>query len=280
MAIAMADTKGILNPRRGASHFSLTRHAPAPEVAERIDRHWIVRWDLRGRSPFTQDVLPHPCVNLVFQDGEARVFGVVRERFSRRLEGVGMAVGTRFRPGAFAAFVDVPMSRLVGRSVPIAEVFGADGALLEREVARRDDEAEQVAAVERFVAERLPEDDEGFALVGEIVADMLTLPPGARVEGVAARHDLSERTLQRLFRRYIGLGPKWVLQRYRSGWPPARARTSRAWRSSWATSTCPTSRRTSAARWDVRRRRSSRPAARRPSLLRARPSRRCGRGSR
>ena len=215
MGSAMADTRGILNPQRGASHFTLTRHAPAPEVAERIDRHWIVRWDLRGRSPFTQDVLPHPCVNLVFQDGEGRIFGVVRDRFSRRLEGAGMAVGTRFRPGGFAAFVDLPMGGLVGRSVPVAEAFGADGARLQRAVAAHDDEAEQVATVERFVAARLPDDDEGFELVAAIVADMLRLPPGARVEDVAARHGLSERTLQRLFRRYIGLGPKWVLQRYR-----------------------------------------------------------------
>jgi AraC-like DNA-binding protein len=215
MAIATADTRGILNPQRGASHFTLTRHAPAPDVAQRVDRHWIVRWDLRGRSPFTQDVLPHPCVNLVFQDGEGRVFGVVRHRFSRRLEGAGIAVGTKFKPGAFAAFVDIPMSRLVGRSVPVAEAFGADGVRLQREVAAEGEEAEQVAAVERFVADRVPEDDEGFELVGAIVADMLSLPPGARVEDVAGRHGLSARTLQRLFRRYVGLGPKWVLQRYR-----------------------------------------------------------------
>jgi AraC-like DNA-binding protein len=215
MAIATADTRGILNPRRGASHFTLTRHAPAPVVAERIERHWIVRWDLRGRSPFTQDVLPHPCVNVVFEGGEGRVYGVVRHRFSRRLEGAGMAVGTKFRPGAFAAFVELPMSRLVGRSVPVAEAFGADGERLQRSVSRCENEAEQVACVERFFADRLPEDDEGFALVSEIVADMLCMPPGARVEEVAARHGLSQRTLQRLFRHHIGLGPKWVLQRYR-----------------------------------------------------------------
>jgi len=214
MAIATADTRGILNPRRGASHFTLTRHAASPEVADRIERHWIVRWDLRGRSPFTQEVLPHPCVNVVFE-GEGRVYGVVRHRFSRRLEGAGTAVGTKFRPGAFAAFADVPMSALVGRSVSVSEAFGAAGERLQREVAGHDDEAEQVGAVERFFAERTPQEDEGFELVDAIVADMLCLPPGARVEEVASRHGLSERTLQRLFRRYIGLGPKWVLQRYR-----------------------------------------------------------------
>jgi AraC-like DNA-binding protein len=215
MAIATADTRGILNPQRGAEHFTLTRHAPRPEVADRIERHWIVRWDLRGRSPFTQDVLPHPCVNLVFEGGEGRVYGVVRHRFSRRLEGFGTAVGTKFRPGAFAAFVDIPMSRLVERSVTVEEAFGASGARLQREVAGLADDADQVAAVERFIAARMPADDDGFALVSAIVADMLRLPPGARVEEVAERHGLSERTLQRLFRRYVGLGPKWVLQRYR-----------------------------------------------------------------
>ena len=32
---------------------------------------------------------------------------------------------------------------------------------------------------------------------------------------VAARHDVSMRTLQRLFRRWVGVSPKWVLQRFR-----------------------------------------------------------------
>jgi AraC-like DNA-binding protein len=210
-----ADTRGILNPDRGAAHFSLTRHVPSPAVAERVERHWIVRWDLRGRSPYTQEVLPHPCVNLVFQEGEARVYGIVRTKFSRRLEGAGMAVGTKFRPGAFAAFVDVPMTRLVERSLSLGEAFGPDGRRLEREVAGHGEVAEQVAVVERFIADRLPGADPGFELVCEVVADMLCSPLGAKVEEVAARHGLSARTLQRLFRTYIGLGPKWVLQRYR-----------------------------------------------------------------
>src|SRR6266498_3007572 len=135
MRAATASTRGILNPDAGAAHFELTRRAPAPEVAERVERHWIVRWDLRGRPAFTQEVLPHPCVNLVFQSGRGGVFGIARDTDSRRLEGVGMAVGTKFRPGAFAAFVDVPMTKLVGASFSVEQAFGADGRELEREVA-------------------------------------------------------------------------------------------------------------------------------------------------
>ena len=31
---------------------------------------------------------------------------------------------------------------------------------------------------------------------------------------MAARHGVSVRTLQRLFRRWVGVSPKWVLQRF------------------------------------------------------------------
>jgi AraC-like DNA-binding protein len=35
------------------------------------------------------------------------------------------------------------------------------------------------------------------------------------VAELAARHGVSQRTLQRLFRDHVGVGPKWVLKRYR-----------------------------------------------------------------
>ncbi len=37
----------------------------------------------------------------------------------------------------------------------------------------------------------------------------------ARVEDLAGRAGINPRTLQRLFRRYVGVGPKWVIRRYR-----------------------------------------------------------------
>lgn len=44
---------------------------------------------------------------------------------------------------------------------------------------------------------------------------MRSLPPDIRVEDLAATHHLAPRTLQRLFRRYVGVSPKWVLKRLR-----------------------------------------------------------------
>ena len=52
-------------------------------------------------------------------------------------------------------------------------------------------------------------------MIAAIVATMLEDPAVVRVDELAARHAMSPRTLQRLFRRYVGVSPKWVLQRYR-----------------------------------------------------------------
>jgi len=52
-------------------------------------------------------------------------------------------------------------------------------------------------------------------LVDAAVADMRDATPGLLVSDIARRHAVSVRTLQRLFARYLGVGPKWVLRRYR-----------------------------------------------------------------
>jgi AraC-like DNA-binding protein len=213
-----ASTYGILNPGAGRAHFSLERRPPAPDLAEFIERHWIVRWDLRRRPPFVQQLLPHPCVNLAFEgdQGAAGVHGIARRRASRTIEGSGWVVGTKFRPGGFASFTRVPMCELVDRALPLQEAFGVDaGAELAREVGSVSDVPGRIAAIESFLRKHKPPSDPVRELLMRIVGEMLSAAPGTRVDQLASRHGLSTRTLQRMFRRYVGVSPKWVLRRYR-----------------------------------------------------------------
>jgi transcriptional regulator GlxA family with amidase domain len=48
-----------------------------------------------------------------------------------------------------------------------------------------------------------------------IVAAMLADRSLTSVQSVTDRFNVEPRTLQRLFRRYVGVGPKWVLRRFR-----------------------------------------------------------------
>lgn len=207
---------GILEPQAGRARFSLERRPPAPALAAFVDRHWIVRWDLGDAPPYTQTVLPHPCVNLAGEADGIAVHGIPVHHFERTLGGAGLAVGTKFRPGGFAPFVGRPIHAINDRAVPLPELFGADGATLDATLtAAHGDPDRHLDAVEAFLLARLPEPDERLALVQAIVEAMRTAGPGVTVAGLAASHGVSTRTLQRVFRDAVGVGPKWVLSRYR-----------------------------------------------------------------
>jgi AraC-like DNA-binding protein len=208
-------TRGILRPEAIGRVFSLQRTPPADDLAHLVERHWVVGWDLADRPPYRQEVAGHPCVNLVFEPHGAAVFGVQRRPDSRVLSGSGWAVGTKFRPGGFSPFHTRPVHELTDRFAPLHAVFGDDGATLARDGAAAPDPAAKIAAVEAFLRARLPPPDPEVELVQDVVADMLEVPPGLTVDEVARRHAVSTRTLQRLFRRHVGVGPKWVLRRYR-----------------------------------------------------------------
>jgi AraC-like DNA-binding protein len=200
--------RGIIDPREGFRHFRLDQRDPAPDLAAFVEQHWIVEWDLADRDPFVQETLPHPSLNLVVEDDGGWLYGVDPVRFRRVLEGRGRAVGTKFRPGGCFPFLGRPVVELTGRSVPARAAFGADV----RSGASIDD---QVAATEAFLRARLPAPDPNVEVVARVFASILDDLTVTRIDDLAARHGMSTRSLQRLFRRYVGVTPKWVLRRFR-----------------------------------------------------------------
>ena len=208
-------THGILGATE-ARGFELTRHPPAPDVADYIERHWVVRWSLASGATFTQELLPHPCVNLVTEGTASAVHGIPLARSEHPLEASGIAIGTKFRPGGLTPFLATPARQLVGRSFPLPTLFGEAGAGLERDLIQAaQDPPAHIAAVEGFLRKRIPPPDRRLELLRDIVSDMLVTDREIGVAGFARRHAISDSTLQRLFRDYVGVTPKWVLKRYR-----------------------------------------------------------------
>jgi AraC-like DNA-binding protein len=215
MFSAVDDTLGILNPFDGFARFRLTRHQPAVDLAPFIDLHWIVRWDRVGLAPFEQEILPHPNVNMAFEAGRSAIHGIGTQRFIARLEGFGRAVGTKFRPGAFVAFAREAMSDLVDRVVPLTQIFGRQVDGLETSVLSHADDLASVARIEEFLRSREPKNDPSLELIASLVTLAQTDRSIAQAEDLARAASMSLRTLHRLFERYVGLGPKWVIRRSR-----------------------------------------------------------------
>lgn len=207
-----ADNRGILDPGRLRRAVRFRRRLPAPALRPYVEHYWLIDWALD--EPFEQLVVPHPAVNVVFQragDGPeaAEVAGVGRELFRITLTGTGRVSGVQFRPGAFRPFWRRPVAELTGRRRPLPARLVAGRRLC----AGTDDE--RCAALDALLLAWDPRPDpasaEATALAEEIRVDRELL----RVADLARRHDLSVRRLQRLFLDHVGVGPKWVIRRYR-----------------------------------------------------------------
>jgi len=90
---------------------------------------------------------------------------------------------------------------------------GAEDA--EQEVQNCRDERAMVDIASRLLLANLPPSDSMVSLAAAMVEDIALCRNVTRVEHLAARHNVSERTLQRLFSRYVGASARWVIKRYR-----------------------------------------------------------------
>jgi len=204
---------GVLGVRD--TDFSLDRYAPAPGLAGLVERHWLVSWELPPGREASVTLLPHPCVNLVLDGGRLAVSGIGHERFTYVYRGAGRVFGVKFRPGGFLPFLGSPVGDITGRVLPAEQLWGPDAAELAAQMTRAPRVEQLIELVESFLAERWPAPDPQVELVGRIVGALLHDREIARVEDVARRFGIPPRTLQRLFARYVGVSPKWVLRRYR-----------------------------------------------------------------
>jgi AraC-like DNA-binding protein len=192
------------------------RFLPEGPLESLVERFWSISWDLEGRPPQTGETLPHPSVYLVIEEGRSGLAGVNTKRFIRILEGRGRVYGVKFHPGCFRPFWNAPAQTLTDQVVPLPAAFGREGADLEAAVLRSgEDVAGAVALLETFLLDRLPPADPKAQLARALVARILEDRSLTQAEAVAREAGLSLRSLQRLFQEYVGVSPKWVIQRYR-----------------------------------------------------------------
>ncbi|MCM2578925.1 helix-turn-helix domain-containing protein [Streptomyces meridianus] len=212
------DTRGIVDPRALLSRVRFRRREPAAPLRPYLEHYWLIDWDLA--EPYAAHVVPHPSVNLVFQRYGGRtefgeVAGVGPQLSAHKLEGAGRVCGVQFRPGGFRPFAPSrPVSAWTGRNVAHTEVFPGTGDA-PAAVLGPDDEDARVAALDAFLLAAGPRPDPQADLAMELVERLRTDRTVGRVAGFARDAGLSVRALQRLFAAYVGVGPKWVILRYR-----------------------------------------------------------------
>lgn len=192
------------------------RFAPSPELAPLVRRYWMPVWSLPPGATSVQRVLQYPVCLVVVAPDYALLVGPNSGLSIQELSGTGWALGTMLQPAAGLALVGGPVEQLTDRAVPLPDEALATAIrdAIGDDPDDTDRQQEAVTAVERSLARLLPVDEEGL-LVNAIVEYVEGDPDVRRVGQVCEKFAITERTLQRLMARRIGLSPKWLIQRRR-----------------------------------------------------------------
>lgn len=193
--------------------------SPSAKTAVYIKRFWSLRSSDR---PETETVLPDGCPEIVFNLSDrfqrlvsdqaetqaATLFsGQLTRSISIRPTGSISLFGVRFRPAGAYAIADMPMTELTDQIVDIGTVLGRNGSELEERINLAGSFEERIAIFEKFFLSRM-----NFARTNELplVASELIARAGGSL-GLADLRDrfgVTERTIERLFNRCVGVSPK------------------------------------------------------------------------
>ncbi|WP_129668530.1 helix-turn-helix domain-containing protein [Phytoactinopolyspora endophytica] len=213
MSVPRGRPEAIVRPKAAQQSFDVERLAPSDALAEYVDYYWLVRWHVA--QPYRQQVIPQPRVHVAAEDGRLFVHGVSRDPFFRTLTGTGHALGAAFHAGGFRPLLKHSLATISGTVRPGANVLGRDDRGTAGRVLEGVQTTDMVEALEEYLLSVGPEPDPAAREVTSLVGEAERRTGIVRAEQLADHASLSLRSLQRLFAEYVGIGPKWVIQRFR-----------------------------------------------------------------
>jgi AraC-like DNA-binding protein len=205
--------RGVLHLAPGEPDQRLERFEAGEALRPFVEHYWAVTWERQPRV--TRETVPHPSVHLVLEPGRSELHGVYRRRFSRIIEGSGRVLGIKFRPGGFRAFVSGSVARFTGKVVAPSLVFGPSIGSLEAEATSRAHAGAAFELVDAFLNQFHPTPTAELIRISEMVQFIASDRSMTRVDRLVERFDVGPRQIQRVFQEYVGVSPKWVIQRYR-----------------------------------------------------------------
>ena len=205
----------------GDNTFTMSRYPVAEDLTDLARRFWIPVWEVREGAESPQHVLQYPVCLVVVSNTYARFYGVVSGLSTTTLTGRGWAVGVMLQPAAGTLLCGGDVAECTDRFVELVTLGALPAGLVACvRTAMEPDPSDPVAhsaardLLEAALRPHLPVDAEGH-LVNAIVAAVEDCPDLLRVAQLCERFDLTERTLQRLTSRRLGLSPKWLIRRRR-----------------------------------------------------------------
>lgn len=207
--------EGILHPDEFARNYKLHCYIPSEALAPFVEHYFISRRRQQFDSTYVgHDVLSQPVASLFVHPGGAFFHGPTTHRRTLRAKDSPIYVGAQFKPGGFYPFWRRRVSDLAERTIPAAAVIAGSATVFDEAFLRQDDD-QILKDIDKALRIKQPEHEPNITLVIQIVTYIEANSRFVNVASIAEQFAISERSLQQLFQRYVGVGVKWAIMRAR-----------------------------------------------------------------
>jgi AraC-like DNA-binding protein len=186
-------------------------HAPPAALAAHVECFWTTRVD--DPSPSFTRVLPDGCSDVIFDFAPApsrprtSIVGAMTRAVEVEGNGPADLLGVRFRPGAAASFLRLPLCEVTDAAVDV-EALGEGWSAPSRRIHAVESHDEWVALLSAELAARLRAPTDGDRVIAAAWTRLHETAGAVTVRELAAGLGVGERRLQRWFDERVGLTPK------------------------------------------------------------------------
>jgi AraC-like DNA-binding protein len=206
-------TAGILNPH--IKKYQMVRTLPRKALQPLIEFFYEISWNMAAGEKQMVESLPAPSVHLIFMNGEAEIAGPIKRRFSYLMENQGYLFGAKFWPGAFRMICDASPSKLTDKRLAAGLILGDSVLPVTDAFFCADKTGERMSIVQNYLLSLYTPNEERIPVIKKVFADIARHTSIFTVEQLAAQQKMTVRSLQRLFKEYVGVSPKWAIQLFR-----------------------------------------------------------------
>jgi AraC-like DNA-binding protein len=200
--------------------MSFERIPPRPELRQHVECFWIV--EDADPSPVVQKIIPDGFPEMIFHFGDTYMIkldkkwtsqsrsllgGQMTSHFFLRNTGVSSILGIKFKPAALALLFNIDMHALTNRVVALQELGHTNLPVFGDLLKNAGQQTNRIAVIQDYLSNymRLERNE---PVVNAAVDQIFSSNGMATVAEICKRTACSERQLERIFKRYVGLSPK------------------------------------------------------------------------
>lgn len=198
------------------------RITPANGLNKIIDCYWIV--ENEDATPRVQKIIPDGFCEIIFHykdpyriclngswalQTKSLLAGQLRQYFFLENTGASGMVGIKLQPAALTHLFQLDMHTLTGQVADLPSVLGKRLAVLEQTLRSTMDHEKMISILDDHFTMLAAETTDPPSPVDDAIALIFAQKGMITVAEITARLHISERQLERLFAKYIGLSPKF-----------------------------------------------------------------------